>query len=111
VVGVSLVRLQWIVGVLVSCGGAGRWSSGLDLARVLWEERANERVREQVLTTGSQSEARTETRPGQFGLIWLHPTSVSSAPPSTDSKTTTRTATSPVSYHSPISTRDARRME
>ena len=49
------------------------------------------------------AEARTET---QFGLIWLHTTSVSvsSVPPSTDSKTTTRTAANPVSYHSPILT-------
>lgn len=57
------------------------------------------------LTAVYYAEARTETRPGKFGLIWLCTSSVSFALPSTDSKTTTRTATSPVSYHSPILTR------
>ena len=56
------------------------------------------------LTAVYYAEARTETRPGKFGLIWLCTSSVSFALPSTDSKTTTRTATSPVSYHSPILT-------
>src|SRR6266446_6243867 len=50
--------------------------------------------------------------PGRAIWSYLAPyNSVSSVLPSTDSKTTTRTAASPVSYLSPISTSDARRVE